>query len=129
MLLSMDRDFFNNPVPPNIYLCNTSRAIIGQLPAYDVSGIFKWNSYSEIQFSVDRTYTDLITGEQNICQLFDKIESPRNIYVQNIGFFSLQDVNSSYGDKDTKTVSCFSLEYSSLSNKYLFKTPVGRDTC
>lgn len=118
MLLSISRDFFDNPIPPNVYLCNTSRTIIGQLPAYEVSGTFKWNTYSEIKFSVDRFYADLITGEQKVCELFDKIEAPRNIYVERLGYFSLQDIDSSYGDKDTKTVTCFSLDYS-LSNKYL----------
>lgn len=119
MFLSIPKDYFNNPTPPNIYLCNTARTRLGQLQAYDISGTFKWNSYSEIKFSVDRFYTDLITGEQKICPLFDKIESPRNIYVQNIGYFALQDIDVSYDSKDTKTVSCFSLEYASLSNKWL----------
>lgn len=127
MNLFIPKDTILNPVPPNVYLCNTSKTILGQLPAYEVSGNFKWNACSEISLSVDRTYTDVITGEQKIHPLFDKIDSPRNIYIQNIGFFSIQDVDTEYSDKDTKRITCFSYEYSTLGNKYLnnFKINAG----
>ena len=119
MKLFIPKDYFNNPTPPEIYLCNTSKRILGQLPAYDIHGTFKWNTYSEIQFSVDRTYVDMLTGEAKVYPLFDKIESPRNVYVKNIGYFSLQDIDTSHGEKDSKTVTAFSLEYSTLGTKYL----------
>ena len=119
MKLFIPKDYFNNPTPPEIYLCNTSKRILGQLPAYDIHGTFKWNTYSEIQFSVDRTYVDMFTGETKVYPLFDKIESPRNVYVKNIGYFSLQDIDTSHGEKDSKTVTAFSLEYSTLGTKYL----------
>ena len=119
MKLFIPKDYFNNPTPPDIYLCNTSKRILGQLPAYDRRGTFKWNTYSEIQFSVDRTYVDMLTGETKVHPLFDKIESPRNVYVKNIGYFSLQDIDTSHADKDSKTVTAFSLEYSTLGTKYL----------
>lgn len=119
MKLFIPKDYFDNPMPPEVYLCNTSKRILGQLPAYDRHGSFKWNTYSEIQFSVDRTYVDVLTGETKIHPLFDKIESPRNVYVKNIGYFSLQDIDTTHSDKDTKTVTAFSLEYSTLGTKYL----------
>ena len=119
MKLFIPRDYFNNPTSLEIYLCNTSKRILGQLPAYDGRGTFKWNTYSEIQFSVDRAYVDMLTGETKVHPLFDKIESPRNVYVKNIGYFSLQDIDTSHGDKDSKTVTAFSLEYSTLGTKYL----------
>lgn len=119
MKLFIPKDYFDNPTPPEVYLCNTSKRIIGQLPVYNCSGTFKWNTYSEITFSVDRTYVDALTGETKVHPLFDKIESPRNIYVRNIGYFSLQDIDTSYTDKDSKTVTAFSLEYSTLGTKYL----------
>ena len=119
MKLFIPKDYFNNPTPPEIYLCNTSKRILGQLHAYDRHGTFKWNTYSEIQFSVDRTYVDILTGETKVHPLFDKVESPRNVYVKNIGYFSLQDIDTSHADKDTKTVTAFSLEYSTLGTKYL----------
>ena len=120
MRVTIPKDYFDgNPTPPTIYLCNTSKRVLGELPAYDRHGSFKWNSYSEIQFSVDREYVDVLTGETKVHPLFDKIESPRNVYVKNIGYFSLQDVDTSHGDKDSKTVTAFSLEYSTLGTKYL----------
>lgn len=119
MKLFIPKDYFNNPTPPEIYLCNTSKRILCQLPAYDRHGTFKWNTYSEIQFSVDRTYVDMLTGETKVHPWFDKIESPRNVYVKNIGYFSLQDIDTSHGEKDSKTVTAFSLEYSTLGTKYL----------
>lgn len=120
MRLSIPKDYFDGiPTPPTIYLCNTSKRVLGELPAYDRNGSFKWNSYSEIQFSVDREYVDMITGDTKVHPLFDKIESPRNILVKNIGYFSLQDIDTSHGDKDSKTVTAFSLEYSTLGTKYL----------
>lgn len=119
MKLFIDRDFFDSPKPPAIYLCNTGKKIIGQLPAYETKGTFKWNTYSEIEFSIDRTYVDLIDGTTKIHPLFDKVESPRNIYITGYGYFSIEDVNTVRADKDTKTVTCFSYERSTLANKYL----------
>ena len=120
MRLTIPKNYFDgSPTPPTIYLCNTSKHVLGELPAYDRKGTFKWNTYSEIQFSVDREYVDIITGDTKVHPLFDKIESPRNILVKNIGYFSLQDIDTSHGEKDSKTVTAFSLEYSTLGTKYL----------
>lgn len=118
-MFRLSKDFFGNPKPPELYLCNTGRKIIGQLPAYDLSGTFKWNSYSEIQFSVDRAYTDVLTGEKVVNPLFDKVEGLRNVYLKNIGFFTLQDADTTYSDKDSKQMSAFALEYATAGSKYL----------
>lgn len=127
MLLKIPKDYFTqNPVPPRLFLCNTSKRILGELPAYDRSGNFKWNTYSEIQFSVDRTYVDVLTGETKVYPLFDKIDSPRNVLLENVGYFSLQDINTIHGEKDTKTVTAFSLEYSTLGTKYLTNFTVNK---
>jgi hypothetical protein len=85
MLLSISRDYFDNPIPPKLFLCTTGKKIISELPAYDRSGNFKWNSYSELQFSVNRTYVDLIDGETKIHPAYDKIESPRNSILSLLG--------------------------------------------
>ena len=119
MKLYIPKDRLLNPVPPDIYLCNTSKTVIGQLPAYESSGTFKWNTYSEIQFSIDRTYVDIIDGSIKVHPLFDKVDSPRNVYIPNYGYFSIEDVNTVHADKDSKTVTCFSYERSTLANKYL----------
>lgn len=72
MKFNLPKDFFSNPTPPEIYLCNTSKRILGQLNYNSGGGVFKWNSYSEISFSVDRTYTDILTGETKINPLLIK---------------------------------------------------------
>ena len=118
MKLQIPRDYFNNPVPPRLFLCTTGKKIIGELPSYDVSGDFKWGAYSEMQFSIDRQYVDILTGEYKTHPLFDKTEGLRKVYAENIGYFIVQDPDTMYGEKDTKTLSCFSSEYETGS-KYL----------
>ena len=118
MRLFIDRDFLNSPKPPTIYLCNTAKKIIGELPASNRSGHFKWNSYSELSFEIPRTYVDMITGETKTHPLYDKTEAPRNILLRDYAYFALQDVDDTSNDGDTKNISAFSLEYTA-SNKYL----------
>lgn len=121
MRLVIPKDYFTgNPVPPEIYLCNTGKTIIGPLSAYDIQGTFKWGAnYSELSFTIDKTYTDSITGEQKIHPLFNKADCPRNIYARNVGYFSIQDVDTEYGEKDSKHITCFAYEYSTLVHKYV----------
>lgn len=118
MKLIIPKDAFNNPHPPRMFLCNTGKKKIGELHAYDVSLDGKWNSYSELSFSINRQYTDMITGETKIDPLFDKSEGLRKVYVENIGYFVIQDPDAKYSSGDTKTLSCFSSEYETAS-KYL----------
>lgn len=118
MKLFIDKDFFNAPKPPVVYLCNTAKKIIGELPATNRSGNFKWNSYSEISFEVPRFYVDMLTGETKVHPLYDKVEAPRNVLLKNYGYFALQDIDDTSNDNDIKNVTAFSLEYTA-SNKYL----------
>ena len=118
MKLFIDRDFFNSPNPPVIYLCNTAKRIIGELPATNRSGNFKWNAYSEISFEVPRLYVDMLTGETKVHPLYDKVEAPRNVLLKNYAYFALQDIDDTSNDNDIKNLTAFSLEYSA-SNKYL----------
>lgn len=118
MKLFIDRDFLNVSEPPSIYLCDTSKRIIGELPAYNRRGTFKWNTYSELSFDIPRLYVDMITGETKVHPLYDKVESPRNVYLKNYAYFSIQDVDDTSNDSDVKSVTAFSLEYAT-SHKYL----------
>ena len=118
MKLFIDRDFFDSPKPPVIYLCNTAKKIIGELPATNRSGNFKWNTYSEISFEVPRLYVDMLTGETKVHPLYDKVEAPRNVLLKNYAYFALQDIDDISSDNDVKNVTAFSLEYAA-SNKYL----------
>ncbi len=118
MKLFIDRDFFNSPKPPVVYLCDTAKSIIGELPASNRSGNFKWNTYSEISFDVPRLYVDMLTGETKVHPLYDKVEAPRNVLLENYAYFTLQDIDDTSSDNDIKNVTAFSLEYAT-SNKYL----------
>ena len=118
MKLFIDRDFFDNPKPPRFFLCTTGKKIIQELPSYDESLDGKWGSYSEASFSIDRQYVDVLTGEVKVHPTFDKAEGLRKVYIENIGYFVIQDPDATYGEKDSKTLSCFSGEYET-ANKYL----------
>ena len=118
MKLFISKDMFNNPKPPRLFLCTTGKKIINELPSYDESLDGKWGSYSEISFSIDRQYVDVLTGDVKIYPTFDKAEGLRKVYMENIGYFVIQDPNTTYSDKDSKTLSCFSSEYET-ANKYL----------
>lgn len=111
-------NLFEHYTPMPVYLCQPDKTIIGELQVFDFDGTFKFNTYSEIQFSVARTYNDVITGATFINPYYDLIDSIRVIYVRGIGHFIIQDVDEDLSEVDTKTVSCFSLEYATAS-KYL----------
>lgn len=119
MKLAIPKDIFNgNPTPPRLFLCTQGGKRIGELQGYDRSLNAKWNSYSELTFSIDRNYTDIVTGEAKVSQLFDKAETLRQVLVENIGYFIIQDQDDSFSDKDSKTITAFSAEYAT-SQKYL----------
>ena len=118
MKLSITKDHLLNPVPPRVFLCNTSRTVIGQLPATSVSLNAKWRQYSEASFEIQRTYVDIFTGETKVHPLYEKVEVPRNCLIEGYGLFCLQDIDDTSNDNDIKSVSAFSAEYA-VSNKYL----------
>lgn len=118
MYLNIPKDRLLNPIPPRVFLCDTCKKIIGELPATNRNLSAKWNTYSEFSFDIQRTYVDLIDGETKIHPLYDKVEAPRNILVENIAYFCLQDIDDTSSDNDIKSISAFSLEYAT-SNKYL----------
>lgn len=129
MKLFIPKDMFDNPRPPRIFLCTTGGKRIGELPAYESNLTGKWNSYGELTFSIDRQYVDVLTGEAKIHPLFDKAEGLRQVLVENMGYFIIQDPDTTYGDKDSKTLSSFSSEYATGS-KYLenFYINTGEET-
>lgn len=129
MKLTIPKDMFSNPHPPRIFLCTTGGKRIGELPAYDRSLTAKWNAYSEITFSIDRQYVDVLTGETKVNPLFDKTEGLRQVLVENMGYFIIQDPDTIYSDKDSKTLVNFSSEYATGS-KYLesFYINTGEET-
>ena len=119
MKLHIPKDRLLNPVPPRVFLCDTGKKIIGELPATNRQLNAKWGaSYSEFSFEIQRTYVDIFDGNTKVNPLYDKVEAPRNILVENVAYFCLQDINDTSSDNDMKSVAAFSLEYA-VSNKYL----------
>lgn len=106
-------------VKPRVFLCETDKTKICQLETTDTSGTFRFNSYSEIEFTVGRTYEDFISGERKVNPYYDKIEALRLIYLEGFGYFEIQDPEMvSDGIKEEKIITAYSLEYN-LSQKYL----------
>ena len=109
---------FDNPIPPRVFLCTTGKQRIQELPATNRQLNGKWAQYSEFSFDMQRTYVDIITGETKLHPAYDKLEVPRNIFLEGYGYWCLQDIDDTSNDNDMKSVSAFSLEYAT-SNKYL----------
>ena len=112
---------------PRLFLCETDKTKICQLETTDMSGSFKFNTYSELSCSVGRAYEDIIAGEQKVNPFFDKIEALRLLYLEGFGYFEIQEpevVND--GIMEVKNITANSLEYT-LSQKYLenFKINTG----
>ena len=104
---------------PNVYLCESDKTKICGLETIDMSASLKFNSYSELTFTVPRTYINMTTGETKVNPHYDKIEALRLIYLEGFGYFEIQDpeINSD-GLREVKTVTAYGLEYT-LSQKYL----------
>ena len=104
---------------PRLFLCETDKTKICRLETVNTNGSFKFNSYSELNFEVPRIYNDIITGKTKVNPFYNKIESPRLIYLEDIAYFELQtpELNSN-GIKESKTCVCYSSEYT-LSTKFL----------
>ena len=116
-----------NYVRPKLFLCETDKQRICQLETISLNGSFKFNAYSELTFTIGRTYTNMITGETLVNPFYDKIEALRLVYLEGFGYFEIQDPEIvSDGIKEVKNVTAYGLEYR-LSQKYLenFKINTG----
>ena len=108
-----------NYIKPRVFLCEVDKTRICQLETTDLRGTFKFNAYSDISFTVSRTYTNVVTGKTSINPFYDKIEALRLVYLEGFGYFEIQDPEIvSDGIKEVKNITAYSLEYT-LSQKYL----------
>ena len=104
---------------PKIFLCETDKQKMGILNTADTQVSLKFNTYSELSFNISRTYIDTLTGNKNTHLFYDRIEHPRLILLDNIGYFQIQAPDmSSDGFKESKTITAYSSEYA-LSQKYI----------
>lgn len=104
---------------PRLFLCETDKTKICELDSIATSGSFKFNAYSELTFTIGRTYTDMITGETQVNPFYNKIEALRLLYLEGFGYFEIQDPEIvSDGIREVKNITAYSSEYA-LSHKYL----------
>ena len=117
--MRLPKNLFGTYVKPKIFLCETDKQKIGVLNTTDTKVSLKFNTYSELSFNIDRTYIDILTGNKNTNLFYDRIEHPRLILLDNIGYFQIQDPDmSSDGFRESKTIVAYSSEYA-LSQKYI----------
>ena len=108
-----------NYVKPHLFLCEVDKTRICQLEATDLSGSFKFNAYSELSFTVGRTYIDMNTGKTHVNPFYNKIEALRLVYLEDFGYFEIQEPEIfSDGIQEVKNITAYSLEYT-LAQKYL----------
>ena len=126
--MNLPSNLFNNYVPPQTFLCQPDKTIIGELQPYDFSAVFKFNTYSETSFTISKTYIDIFEGKTIQNPYYFLVDSLRVIYICGMGHFVIQDVKENLEASDTKTITAFSLEYSTAT-KYLdnFRINTGED--
>jgi hypothetical protein len=108
-----------NYVKPKLYLCETDKQKICELDTIDMKASLKFNAYSELTFTVPRSYTNMITGKTQVNPFYNKIEALRLVYLQGFGYFEIQEPEiESDGIREAKNVTAYSLEYT-LAQKYL----------
>lgn len=120
MQLRLPKDLLTETyIRPRLFLCETDKTKICELDVIDMSGNFKFNAYSELTFTVPRTYTNMITGETDVNLFYDKIEALRLVYLEDFGYFEIQTPEIvGTGMREAKNITAYSLEYN-LSQKYL----------
>ena len=116
--MNLPSNLFDGNISVQTFLCQPDKTIIGEILPYDYNATFKFNTYSEISFSIDRYYNDLFDGTVKLNPYYDLIESLRVIYVRGVGHFIIQDVDEGINENESKSVTCFSLEYGT-GQKYL----------
>ena len=111
--------FTGTYVKPKIFLCETDKQKMGILNTTDTQVSLKFNTYSELSFNIDRTYIDTLTGNKNTHLFYDRVEHPRLILLDNIGYFQIQAPDMSTDNfRESKTVTAYSSEYA-LSQKFI----------
>lgn len=117
--MRLPKNLFGTYTKPKIFLCETDKQKIGVLNTTDTHVSLKFNTYSELTFNIARTYIDTLTGNKTNHLFYDRIEHPRLILLDNIGYFQIQAPDtSSDGFRESKTITAYSSEYA-LSQKYI----------
>lgn len=112
--MTINKDYFNNPVVPDFVLCKANKERIGVLRCTEKKLNLEFNGLREIMFT---TYL-FIDDERNI--YYDPIDVMKYVFVPEIGFFSITSVEiesegSEFEHKSVTAKSCECL----LAEKYL----------
>ena len=91
--MNLPTNLFDGDISVQVILCQPDKTRIGEILPNDKNGTFKFNSYSEISFTIDRYYDDLFAGEAKVNPYYDLIDSPRIIELRGVGHFVIQDVD------------------------------------
>lgn len=90
-------DYYKHIESPNMYLCNPDRSIIGFVGAQNRHAVLRFNDLSELTFTID--------SNEESKDVYDKIETKRLIFVENIGWFQIVDVAENVsGETKNKSV-------------------------
>ncbi len=116
--MNLPQNLFDGNVSVQTFLCQPDKEIIGEILPYGFNANFKFNTYSEISFTIDRYYNDLFDGTIRLNPYYDLVESLRVIYVRGVGHFIIQEIGEDVSENESKSITCFSLEYATGS-KYL----------
>jgi hypothetical protein len=116
--MNLPLNLFDNDVNIQTFLCQADKTRIGEISPYSHNATLKFNSYSVISFDIDKYYNDLFDGTTKINPYYELVDSVRVIEIGGVGHFVIQDVGENEGDTYTKSVTCFSLEYTT-GQKYL----------
>lgn len=112
--MTINRDFFDNPIVPDYVLCKANKERIGVLKCIEKTSDFKWCDLDEISFTINL----YIENEKN--QYYEDIDVMKYILLPDIGFYCITDVsisseNTEYESKTIVSKSCECL----LAQKYL----------
>lgn len=116
--MNLPLNLFDGDINVRAFLCQPDKTIIGEILFYDSNANFKFNTYSEISFTIDKYYNDLFDGKTKVNPYYEYVESLRVIYLLDIGYFTIQDIEESEDDTYTKSITCFSIEYTT-GQRYL----------
>lgn len=92
-------NYYKQVESPNMYLCNPNQKIIGAVIAESRNVALRFNDLSELTFTV----------RKGLCadEIYEKIETRRLIFVEQIGWFQITSVtNDVDGESESKEVAC-----------------------
>ena len=64
--MNLPLNLFDGNINVRVFLCQPDKTIIGEILFYESNANFKFNTYSEISFTIDRYYNDWFDGETKV---------------------------------------------------------------